>query len=157
MCTFANFIIFWDCCLLYHKNIDFANIDNYEEITENEKNKYDYIFYEIEKAEEKCIKNFDNLILIVEPNLIGIKETKDILEKLIIKQNINKENIKIIFNKINIFSIKNEILKQIFSDFKIIGRIKNSNYYTYLINKNFMVKTKEMKKEYKKIIKEWSE
>jgi len=48
-------------------------------------------------------------------------------------------------------------LKQIFSDFKIIGRIKNSNYYTYLINKNFMVKTKEMKKEYKKIIKEWSE
>ena len=124
---------------------------------ENEKNKYDYIFYEIEKAEEKCIKNFDNLILIVEPNLIGIKETKDILEKLIIKQNINKENIKIIFNKINIFSIKNEILKQIFSDFKIIGRIKNSNYYTYLINKNFMVKTKEMKKEYKKIIKEWSE
>ena len=141
----------------YNKNIDFANIDNYEEITENEKNKYDYIFYEIEKAEEKCIKNFDNLILIVEPNLIGIKETKDILEKLIIKQNINKENIKIIFNKINIFSIKNEILKQIFSDFKIIGRIKNSNYYTYLINKNFMVKTKEMKKEYKKIIKEWSE
>ena len=44
----------------YNKNIDFANIDNYEEITENEKNKYDYIFYEIEKAEEKFLMHFSS-------------------------------------------------------------------------------------------------
>lgn len=137
----------------YNKNIDFINkCEDLE--TENFK-KYDYIFCEIEKIEgkEENLKKYDNLILIVEPNLIGIKETREILEKLIIKQNIKKENIKIIFNKINNFSIKNEILKQIFSDFKIIGKVKNSNYYTYLINKNFIVETTKIKKEYKKIIK----
>lgn len=137
----------------YNRNIDFVN--KIENIEKQKLKEYDYIFFEIEEVETKKenLKKFDNLILIVEPNLIGIKETREILEKLIIKQNIKKENIKIIFNKINNFSIKNEILKQIFSDFKIIGKVKNSNYYTYLINKNFIVETTKIKKEYKKIIK----
>lgn len=137
----------------YNRNIDFVN--KIENIEKQKLKEYDYIFFEIEEVETKKenLKKFDNLILIVEPNLIGIKETREILEKLIIKQNIKKENIKIIFNKINNFSIKNEILKQIFSDFKIIGKVKNSNYYTYFINKNFIVETTKIKKEYKKIIK----
>lgn len=137
----------------YNRNIDFVN--KIENIEKQKLKEYDYIFFEIEEVETKKenLKKYDNLILIVEPNLIGIKETKEILEKLIIRQNIKKEKIKIIFNKLNKFSIKNEILKQIFSDFKIIGKIKNSSYYTYFINKNFIVETTKIKKEYKKIIK----
>ena len=44
-----------------------------------------------------------------------------------------------------------------FEGFKNIGSIKSNNYYTYLINKNFMIQNEKIRKEYKKIIKKWSE
>ena len=143
----------------YNKNIDFVNINNYEEIIKIERNKYDYIFFEIEDIDNKnkIIEKSDDIILIVEPNLIGIKETKIILEKVINKYKIKKEKIKIIYNKKNIFSIKQCILNQMFEGFKNIGSIKSNNYYTYLINKNFMIQNEKIRKEYKKIIKKWSE
>ena len=50
---------------------------------------------------------------------------------------VDKNKIFILINKENKYSIENDIIKNIFKDIKIIGRIKNNNEYERLINKNF--------------------
>ncbi len=138
-----------------YRNIDFFHEYENTEKLENLKNKYDYIFVDIGILEQgkEIIEKSDISILLVEPNLIGIKEASKILEILIKKWNIKKEKIKIIYNKTNIFSINRLILNQLFSDFQILGNIKNSNYYNFLINSNFKFMNKKITKEYEKITK----
>ena len=119
--------------------------------------KYDYIFFDSSNINEKnklnkIIKNIKKIILIIEPNLIGINNSKIILKN--INKNINKKNIKIILNKNNFFSVNKFIIKYIFSEYKIIGKIKQNNKYNFLINYNFNLIDLKIKKEFKKIIKE---
>ena len=72
---------------------------------------------------------------------------------MINKWKINKKYIKIIFNKINMFSINIEILNQIFSNFKIVGKLESNEYYNYLINNNLKIIKNSIKDNYKKISK----
>lgn len=139
----------------YNENIDLLNLFEYKEINKYELKEYDYIFCEIEDIEKgkEIIEKTDKIILLVEPNLIGLKETSTILEKVIKKMKINKEKVEIVYNKVNIFSINKQILNQLFSDFKILGSIKNNVYYNFFINKNCKVENLKIRKEYKKIIK----
>jgi len=92
-------------------------------------------------------------VLLVEPNLLGIKETKEILEEIIYKWKINKNTIKVVYNKTNNYSIDKNILKQMFLDFEILGKIKNNYFYNFLINNNLNIKNNKINKEYQKIIK----
>ena len=108
-----------------------------EELKEN----YDYIiidnsaecFFEYTK---NIIINSDINIFLFESNLIEIKEAKRLLE---------------IYNK---YSVKDKIIKNIFNEYKILGKINFNEKYNLLINKNYkqnkLVK-KEIKKEYEKI------
>ncbi len=117
---------------------------------------YDYIFIDTSQLEknnlEKIKKITDNYFLILESNLIGINNSKKIIEEILNKNNKNK--IKIIINKNNYFSVNEKIIKYIFNNFKLIGKINQNNKYNFLINKNLKIIDLKIKKEYLKIIKE---
>lgn len=119
---------------------------------------YDYIFIDTSQLErnnfKKIINISDKYILILEPNLIGINNTKKIIEEILNNEKINKNKIKIIINKNNCFSLNEKIIKYIFDNFKLIGKINQKNKYNFLINKNLKIIDLRIKKEYLKIIKE---
>ena len=58
-----------------------------------------------------------------------------------------------VFNKININSINNKILNNLFSDFNILGKINFSDKYNLIINNNLKILNKKINKEYINIIK----
>ena len=120
-----------------NKNIDiisYSKIINYKIIKKLEKD-YNYILIEIppQKINKKILNNSDIKILLIRPNLLGIKNSKKIIEKNNI-YNIN--NIKIILNNYNKYSINEKIIKNIFNENKIIGKILYKKQYENLINKN---------------------
>lgn len=123
------------------------NIINYLENIKlkKEENKFDYIIIDsnnkyknIKEDEEIINKN----ILLLEPNILEIEKAKKYL---------NKNKLNIIFNKININSIDDEILKNIINN-KIIGKIKYNKIFNLIINNNFNFKYLS-KNEIKNIIK----
>ena len=126
-----------------------------EELKEN----YDYIiidnsaecFFEYTK---NIIINSDINIFLFESNLIEIKKAKRLLEIYNKEWNIEKNKINLLINKYNKHSVKDKIIKNIFNEYKILGKINFNEKYNLLINKNYkqnkLVK-KEIKKEYEKI------
>ena len=155
----------------YNNNLDIItisnllenNIFNFKEVEEffnKFKKIYDYILIDISNEcfwnqNKKIIeKSFLNLFL-VEANLIEIKKSKRILEIYNKEWKIEKSKTKIIFNKYNNNSIKEKILKKLFIEYKILGKIDFNLYYNFLINKNYKCKKElnKIKNEYSKIIK----
>ena len=120
--------------------------------------KYDLIIidntseYSCEYTKE-ILKNSDSIIFLSDANLIELNKTKKLLEKYINKWKIEKERINVVFNKININSINNKILNNLFSDFNILGKINFSNKYNLIINNNLKILNKKINKEYINIIK----
>lgn len=154
----------------YNKNIDLISIsqilknneiENIKEYLNNLLKEYDYIFIDMslecfENQNKKIMKKSYLNIFLIEPNLTEIKKSQKILEIYNKEWKIKKEFITIIFNKYNINSIKEKILKRLFEEYKIIGKINFDLNYNLLINKNYNCKNeiKKIKKEYLEIIKE---
>lgn len=122
------------------KNIDiisYKKIIKINTIKKLEKN-YNYIFIEINLEKNnfknnKIIKNINEKILIIRPNLLGIKNTKKIIEK-------NKiNNFKIIINNYNIYSVDEKIIEKIFNKNKIIEKINYKKEYDEIINNNIEI------------------
>ena len=113
--------------------------------------KYDLIIidntseYSCEHTKE-ILKNSDSIIFLSDANLIELNKTKKLLEKYINKWKIEKERINVVFNKININSINNKILNNLFSDFNILGKINFSNKYNLIINNNLKILNKPIVK-----------
>ena len=97
------------------------------------------------------IKKSNINIFIVEPNLLEIQKSKNILKIYKEEWNIDNNKINILFNKFNKNSIDINILKIIFSEYNIIGKIE----YNLIINKNANKIDKNIKKEYLKIIEKY--
>lgn len=150
--------------LKINKKIELINCNLTSINREDLKNKfieYNYVLIDTSGIEElQQIKKIENVtdyfILIIDPNLIGINNSNNILDIISKNKKIKnkKNNIKIIINKNNFYSINEKIINYIFSDFKIIGKINYNNKYNFLINNNFKLINKKIKKEYLKIIKE---
>lgn len=106
--------------------------------------------YKLKYLNKKIINNSEENILIIRPNLIGIKNSKKIIEK----NKLNKiDNLKILINNYNKNSVDEKIIKNIFNKNKIIGKINYEINYEKIINSNF--KNKEIKsKEYNENLKE---
>lgn len=127
-------------------------------ILNNFSKKYDLIIidntseYSCEYTKE-ILKNSDSIIFLSDANLIELNKTKKLLEKYINKWKIEKEKFNVVFNKININSINNKILNNLFSDFNILGKINFSNKYNLIINNNLKMLNKNINKEYINIIK----
>ena len=84
---------------------------------------------EILKISEKCI-------YLTEANLLEISKSKRILEIYQNNWNIGTEKIDIIFNKYNKNSLNMNLLKKLYSGYKILGKIDLNTNYNLLINKN---------------------
>ncbi len=138
--------------------LSYTNLINYNKI-EKLKNEYDFILIEMskninKKLNKKIILNSFQNIILIEPNLNGINLSKKYLNDF---YTINLENKKIIINKNNSYSIDKKILKYIFPNIKIIGKIEYKKIYNYLINNNFknnyLLNSKKIVKENKIIFK----
>lgn len=92
------------------------------------------------------IKKSNINIFIVEPNLLEIQKSKNILKIYKEEWNIDNNKINILFNKFNKNSIDINILKIIFSEYNIIGKIDINNKYNLIINKNANKIDKNIKK-----------
>ena len=142
-----------------NKNIDIIKykdlkISNKEKIIK----KYNYILIEnyIINYKIKNINLFNdtkniNNILIIRPNYLEIKEGFKII------RNNKIENLKILINNYNKYSISEKIIKNIFKKIKIIGKIKYNEKYEKIIN-NIIESNKKFpdkkKKKYNKSSKE---
>jgi len=138
-------------------------INNYklEKILKDLKEKYDVMLID---TSSECIfdytqclvQNSDKSIFLIEANLLEVKKAKRLLEIYLENWNIKKEKINIVFNKYNFNSINLNILKNIFNEIKIIGKINFNKNYNLIINKNNRLKNKlinlKIRKEYLKII-----
>lgn len=92
----------------------------------------------------------DKIIFISGANVLEIKKSKDLLNICEKEWGIEKEKINIIFNKYTSKSIEGEILKNIFKDYHILGKLELNEYYDKIINEN-NIKLKEIQKELEQI------
>ena len=145
----------------WKRNIDMLFLEEknnqkfFEEDLKNFLNNYDYILVDINNFSNKeyIFKKLNKIILLVEPNIIGMKETKEMLENIVFKQKIKKNRIKIIYNKKTSASIIKPVLNLMFSDFEIMGTMPYDKNYERFINTNTRDISNKIKKEYLKIIK----
>ena len=119
------------------------------------KMKYDYII--IDTSAESLIeytkevtKISDEIIFISGANLLEIKKSKRLLDIYEQEWNIPNNKIKIIFNKYTKESLDDNVLRELFRNYEIVGKIRLSNYYDLAINKN-NTKRKEIQNEVKNI------
>ncbi len=104
---------------------------------------------------KEILENTDLIIFLSEANLIELKKSKNLLDIYINKWKINKQKINILFNKINNNSIDNKILKTLFSDFNILGKIKLNDNFNLIINNNLKIIDKKLKKQFENIIEKY--
>lgn len=121
---------------------------------------YDYIIIDtssecLNDTTKFLIKNSDKSIFLLEANTLEIKKSKRLLNIYLEEWYIKKGKINIVFNKYNRNSIKFNLLKIIFSDFKILGKVDYNLKYNFLINKNFKnyFVCNKIKRQYKNILK----
>ena len=122
------------------------------------KNIYDLIIIDTNCNEDlnnikEIIKISDKCLFISDTNLLEINKSIKLLDKFINNINIEINKINLIFNKYNSESISFKLLKNIFNEFNIIGKINYSEKYNKLINKNnkYNLINKKIRKEYLKI------
>lgn len=122
ICKKNNLKIFKNLIKKINKNIDLISYNkliNLNIIKKLEKN-YNYIFIEINlEKNNKILNQINEKILIIKPDILGIKNAKKIIEK-------NKiNNYKLIINNYNKYSLDEKIIKNIFNK-KILKIIKTN-------------------------------
>ena len=135
------------------------NIFNLNNLLEELKKQYEIIIID---TSCECFLNYnqfileksDEILFLTEANLLDIKKSIRILKIFQETWKIKKEKIKIIFNKYNKNSVDEKILKNIFYDYEILGKLYFNNKYNLLINKNMnsTIYDLKLKKDYEKII-----
>ena len=138
-----------------NEEVLYMNLNNCQKNIKEYLNKYDYIIFDVNEHEEmtEILKNSNEIILLCEANLLGISDAKKILKEIIYINKIQKDKIKIVFNKHNLMSINMEILKTMFEDFKIWGTLHYDKNYNCFINSRAKILMPKIKKEFLKIIK----
>lgn len=127
------------------------------------KAKYDFIIIDTNSENNNYLSSIvdeiHKLIIITEPNILQIKKSKNFLDKNIKEINIEKEKIYILINKVKNDSLSLNILKEVFKEYNIIGKINFINNYNALINQNMnnLFLEKKIKEQYKKIAKRINE
>ena len=136
------------------KREDIVNYLKVQEILNYLKKQYDLIIIDTsailnKEYTKRIFYNSDDIIFLIEPNVLGVKKAQNMLEIFEKDWKINPEKIKVVLNKSNMYEISDAILKELFSDYKFIGKMKYMDCYHLMINKS--VNQKEVKKEYEKV------
>lgn len=92
-------------------------------------------------------------IFISGANLLEVRKSERLLEIYRKDWNIENEKISIVFNKCTKKSLDDTILREIFNNYDILGKIQLSDYYDLVINKN-MTEENKLKKEIENIKKQ---
>lgn len=123
---------------------------------------YDFVIIDISKnnldiINKEILKNSNMNFILMEPNLLGVKEIQQLLKIYLNDWKILQKGLHIVVNKKNINSMnKNLISKCLPPKIKICEIKENKIYYILLNNyfrKNYLLKNKHIKKETDKIIK----
>ena len=149
-----NISIFNGVDILFNED-NKINFNKIKEIIEKFKEKYNLILFDTSseinlKYVKTALVNVQKIIFLIEPNLIELKKSKDLLEVYLEDWEIPRYKFNIVLNKVNVNSIDTEIINNIFSQIKIIGKINLSRNYTALAN-NTNFKFMNLK-DYEKII-----
>lgn len=143
--------------ILFNSEEDINEIEMLEIINKMKK-EYDYIIVDTSsecffKYNKILIENSDRNIFLVEANLLEITKARRLLDMYKNNWKINFNKIKIIINKYNKNSVDEKIIKEIFCEYEVLGKMKMRNLYNYIINKNNknLYYSREEIKEYKKI------
>ena len=145
--------------LIFDRNYKISS-KKINDILEELKKEYSYIiidtsaecFFEYTK---EIMENSDICLFLTEANLVEIKKAKNWLNIYTNEWKIEKNKIHILINKYQEDGIADNILKNIFSGYNIIGKIKLNKKYNLLINTNYQKKyfDENIKKEYEIISK----
>lgn len=120
---------------------DEKNLYKLKEIIDFLKKEYEFIVLDTSaRTDMKYVKvvlsSSDKIIFLVEPNLIELQKSNNMLEMIIEDWNIEIDKIKILFNKSNKYKIAECVLEEIFSEFEIVGKLEYEEKYSLFINKN---------------------
>lgn len=143
-----KFIFFNNMCD-YNSKLLYEDIITYIKSVENI---YDFIIIDTTTNlnEKNVLLNISDLVIfLIEPNIFEMKKAKHIEEIILYDWNINIEKMKIVFNKVNKSSIYDEILKEIYCNFEILGSINYTEKLNIFINKKTDYKLNNI--EYEKI------
>ena len=125
------------------------------------KQKYDFIIFDLAKENldiinRQIIKNSDKNIVLMEANILGIKEIKQILNLYVEEWKISKNSLHIVSNKNNITSINVRLISKILSVKNSIIKIQENKKFLFCMNSyskiNKLLKNKNIKKEINKIV-----
>ena len=127
-----------------------------QEVLNQLKDEYDLIIIDTSsKLENEYTKrifyNTDKIIFLLEPNILGVKKSKNMLEVFENDWKISNEKVKLVLNKTNIYQISDAIIQELFPNLELLGKMKYMDSYNLMINKS--VDKKEIKKECGKIYK----
>lgn len=132
-----------------------SNVNRIKKVIKNIKRNYDLIIIDTSSEclldyTKELIKISDQSIFISGANTLEIKKSQKLLEIYNKEWNIPKEKINIIFNKCTSKSIDDDVLKELFRKYQILGKIKLNDYYDLAINKN-NIKEKQITKDIEEI------
>ncbi len=132
-----------------------SNVNRIKKIIKNVKSNYDLIIIDTSSEclleyTKELIKISDNSIFISGANTLEVRKSQKLLEIYNKEWNIPKEKINIIFNKCTSKSIDDDVLKELFRKYQILGKIKLNDYYDLAINKN-NIKEKQITKDIEEI------
>lgn len=126
------------------------------------KQDYSFILIELSKSNQdeinqNILKKSQINFLVLESNLLGIREIKKVLKKYIEKWEINQKTLEIILNKKNMMSMNKNLITKIF-EFKIkVLEVKENKIFYLLINNFYkgkvLLKNAKIKADIKKIVK----
>lgn len=127
-------------------------------VIEELKNNYDLIIIDTSSETfldytREIINLSNKSIFISGANLLEVRKSERLLEIYKKDWNIEKGKISIVFNKCTKKSLDDTILKEIFNNYDILGKIQLSDYYDLVINKN-MTEENKLKKEIENIKKQ---
>lgn len=119
------------------------------------KNYYDIIIIDTSSQcfleyNKEFMKLSDELIFLSGASLYEVQKAKILLKKYTEDYKIDKNKLYIVFNKCTKSSIDESILRELFKEYKVLGKIKLRDYYDYIINNN-KSKQKKINREIKQI------
>jgi len=128
-----------------NKNLDIKKEKN------NYSENYKYIIIDTNFLNKEIIEKTNLFLFLLGGNLLEIKKAEKLLKIYSEKNKI--KNVKLIINKYTDNCIDYEIIKNIFNNYKIIGKINYNEKYDLLINKKIKKINKEIKRDYIQLIK----
>ena len=105
---------------------------------------------------KEILKNCYTNFVLLEPNLLGIKESKNLLEKYIYEWRIFEKSLYVVESKKNFISVNKNLISKILPIKNKIFEIKENKFYCILLNHYFkrkiLIKNKTVRNDLNKIL-----